>query len=78
MAISQTSPRPYVVAASGDAQDAPAGAVPINLYGAGDGGAVITPQPAPAVDPAPADTTAVAADLQALVTALVAAGVLTQ
>ena len=34
MAISQNSPRPYVVAASGDAQDAPAGAVPINLYGA--------------------------------------------
>lgn len=28
------SPRPYVVAASGDAQDAPAGAVPIDLYGA--------------------------------------------
>ena len=28
------SPRPYVVAASGDAQDAPSGAVPIDLYGA--------------------------------------------
>ena len=37
MAISQNSPRPYVVAASGDAQDAPAGAVPINLYGASTG-----------------------------------------
>lgn len=41
MAISNTSPRPYVVAASGDAQDAPAGAVSIDLYGAGgDSGAV--------------------------------------
>lgn len=29
------SPRPYVVADSGVAQDAPDGAVPIDLYGAG-------------------------------------------
>jgi len=28
------SPRPYVVAESGPAEDAPAGAVPIDLYGA--------------------------------------------
>lgn len=76
MAISSTSPRPYVVAASGDAQDAPAGAVPIDLYGA-DGGPGVTPQPAPAVNPAPVDAEAVAADLQALVTALTDAGVLT-
>lgn len=76
MAISNTSPRPYVVAASGDAQDAPAGSVPIDLYGASTGSG-ITPQPAPAIDPAPADPEAVAADLQALVTALTAAGVLT-
>lgn len=76
MAISNTSPRPYVVAASGDAQDAPAGAVSIDLYGA-DSGPGVTPQPAPAIDPAPVDAEAVAADLQALVTALTAAGVLT-
>ena len=76
MAISNTSPRPYVVAASGDAQDAPAGAVPIDLYGA-DGGPGVTPQLAPAVNPAPVDAEAVAADLQALVTALTDAGVLT-
>lgn len=76
MAISSTSPQPYVVAASGTAQNAPAGAVPINLYGA-DSGPGFTPQAAPAIDPAPVDAEAVAADLQALVTALTAAGVLT-
>ena len=76
MAISNTSPRPYVVAASGDAQDAPSGAVPIDLYGAGRGPGV-TPQPAPAIDLAPVDAGAVAADLQALITALTDAGVLT-
>lgn len=32
------SPRPYVVATSGPAEDAPAGAVPIDLYGADAGG----------------------------------------
>lgn len=42
MATGQTSPRPYVVAASGPAEDAPAGSVPINLYGSGG-------------DPVPAD-----------------------
>lgn len=73
------SPRPYVVAASGPAEDAPAGAVPIDLYGqdSGGGGAVITPQAAPVINPSPADADVVAADLQALVTALTAAGVLT-
>lgn len=39
--------------------------------------AVITPQAAPTVDPAPADAAAVATDLQAVVDALVAAGVFT-
>lgn len=37
----------------------------------------ITPQTAPTIDPAPADATAVASDLQDLVDALVLAGVLT-
>lgn len=36
----------------------------------------VTPQTAPTIDPAPADADAVAADLQTLVTALIAAGVL--
>lgn len=40
-------------------------------------GANITPQTAPTIDASPADATAVATDLQALVTALVASGVLT-
>lgn len=37
------SPRPYVVADSGSAQDAPDGAVPIDLYGAGSDPAPIDP-----------------------------------
>lgn len=37
------SPRPYVVADSGVAQDAPDGAVPIDLYGAGSDPAPIDP-----------------------------------
>lgn len=40
-------------------------------------GAEITSQPAPAIDPAPADADAVAADLQSVVNALIAAGVFT-
>lgn len=71
------NPIPHVVAESGDVGQAPAGAIPIALYGAGDGGDSVTPQPAPPIDPAPADATAVATDLQELVDALVAAGVLT-
>lgn len=39
--------------------------------------AMIDPQTAPAVDTTPADATAVATDLNALRTALIAAGVLT-
>lgn len=68
---------PHIVTESGEAGQAPAGAIPIALYGADEGGSGVTPQPAPAVDPAPADATAVATDLQGLVDALVAAGVLT-
>ena len=41
-------------------------------------GAGITPEEAPAIDSTPADAAAVAADLQAVVDALVAAGVLTE
>lgn len=47
---------------------------PVVIYGLAGG---VTPQPAPAIDASPADATAVATDLQALVTALQAAGVLT-
>lgn len=36
----------------------------------------VTPQAAPTIDPTPADDAAVATDLQAVVTALIAAGVL--
>ena len=70
------NPIPYVVDKSGDAASAPGGAIPIALYGADAGGGV-TPQPAPAVNAAPTDAAEVAGDLQALVTALQAAGVLT-
>lgn len=44
----------------------------------GDAPAEVTPQVAPAVDPAPADADAVAADLQSVVDALIAAGVFTE
>ena len=37
----------------------------------------VTPQAAPTIDVTPADATAVATDLQAVVTALIAAGVFT-
>lgn len=35
------SPRPYVVAASGEAAEAPAGSIPIDLYGAGGAGGAV-------------------------------------
>lgn len=43
----------------------------------GEEPAAIDPQPAPAIDDTPADADAVAADLQSVVNALVAAGVFT-
>jgi hypothetical protein len=43
----------------------------------GEGGASVNPQAAPTIDGSPADAAAVATDLQAVVDALVAAGVLT-
>lgn len=67
-------PIPYVVADSAPASNAPSGAVPIDIYGIPD---AVTPQASPTVNPAPTDATEVAGDLQDLVNALVAAGVLT-
>lgn len=71
------SPIPFVTKAIGDAANAPDGAIPIALYTDGDATTVITPQPAPEIDPAPTDAATVAADLQALVDALIASGTLT-
>ena len=47
---------------------------PVEIYGLGGS---VDPQAAPTIDDTPADAAAVAADLQAVVDALVAAGVFT-
>ena len=69
-------PFPIVVRTSGAEAAAPAGSFPVDLYGA-TSGAEVTPQAAPTVNATPTDAAEVAGDLQGLVDALVAAGVLT-
>jgi hypothetical protein len=66
------APKPFVL------QDAVASGLdpqPISIDGLPTG---VDPQAAPTIDDSPADAAAVAADLQAVVDALVAAGVFTE
>lgn len=70
------SPIPLVAKLISESENAPDGSVPVNLYMDGEATVVVIPQPAPAIDPAPADAAGVATDLRALVTTLIASGVL--
>lgn len=70
-------PIPLVAKLISESENAPDGSIPVNLFMDGESTVVVIPQPAPAVDPAPTDAAAVASDLQALVTTLIASGVLT-
>lgn len=68
------APKPVVITT---ATSNPSSFDPEPLVAVGDG-VFVEPQEAPAIDDTPADAAAVAADLQSVVDALVAAGVFTE
>lgn len=69
-------PIPLVAKLISESENAPDGSIPVNLFMDGESTVVVIPQPAPTVNPAPTDAAGVATDLQALVTTLIASGVL--